>query len=69
LRWENQVVSCCMQFYLFYYGIQAVGGIVECGVFAMSFAHAKYARHTLGACRERVEIERVCLGIIYLEVS
>jgi hypothetical protein len=30
-----------MQFYLFYYGIQAVGGIVECGVFAMSFAHAK----------------------------
>jgi hypothetical protein len=41
LRWENQVVSCCMQFYLFYYGIQAVGGIVECGVFAMSFAHAK----------------------------
>jgi hypothetical protein len=31
-----------MQFYLFYYGIQAVGGIVECGVFAMSFAHAKW---------------------------
>jgi hypothetical protein len=61
-----------MQFYLFYYGIQAVGGIIECGVFAMSFAHAKlpgFDRFLLAPSEDELKTAADCGPIIIINVS